>query len=296
MRYQDRKPSFTRPSSKKLFDDSTQTLRIFGLSILSSAMLTVSVYADSGSTEYTAQQVDSSQPRLLAALSVDKPTGLADFRNGLPDARQTSTPTWFSRSQLSESGSRLWNAVRNAKLLGIDPERLHHTALNEILGSGTKFDARQKLEVEHLLDSSFKFLITEVTAGRVSPKESQRYWFEEVETPDTEQLLELAKSSPGALGNILADIVHNNRNIEPLLDKISEYQVIEAAGGWPQLSEGPTIEPGDTSPRVSTLRMRLVVSGDLETRFANGPMERTRKHILMSYSKLSKDSRHVTVC
>jgi murein L,D-transpeptidase YcbB/YkuD len=50
--------------------------------------------------------------------------------------------------------------------------------------------------------------------------------------------------------------------------KLAEYRAIEAAGGWPAVPDGPTLRPGDTDPRVSVLRQRLAVTGDLP---AGGP-------------------------
>ncbi len=269
MRYQDRKHSFSFPEiSTKLSKGSTSTLKVFGLSLLTSAVLSASVSASSVTSSNS--QLDSSQPRLLAAMSVEPSTAPFTTHSSVTREIGSQTSSWFQGGKLSESGTRLWNAIRNADRLGIDPNRLHFAALESKLSAQKNRNARQILEIEHLLDSSFTFLVTEVTAGRVSPKEAQRYWFDDVAKPDTKQLLDLAKSSPGALGNVLADIVHNNRNVEPLLNKIAEYRAIEAAGGWPTLTDGPTIEPGDTSPRVVTLRQRLAITGDLSSRFIRG--------------------------
>lgn len=41
------------------------------------------------------------------------------------------------------------------------------------------------------------------------------------------------------------------------------YRRIEAAGGWPEVPDGPTLKPGVTDPRVVALRRRLAVTGDL---------------------------------
>ena len=44
---------------------------------------------------------------------------------------------------------------------------------------------------------------------------------------------------------------------------ITRYRTIVAAGGWPFLPPGETIEPGDAAPHLDVLRARLAASGDL---------------------------------
>ena len=44
---------------------------------------------------------------------------------------------------------------------------------------------------------------------------------------------------------------------------LAEYRAIAAAGGWPQLPAGPTLEPGADDARLPVLRQRLQVTGDL---------------------------------
>lgn len=259
MHFQDRKLVISRSViSSKLNCGARSKLSIIGLSILTSASMLSHANAE------------RSKPELLAAVAIEQHEAIPLLRTSPTDTTKTNTSPWFNGGQLSESGSRLWNAIRNADRFGVDRERLHYNALNHRLGQSANLQARLIFETSQLLDSSFRLLITEVSAGRVSPKESQRYWFDEVEAPDTEELLDVVKYSPAAIGPILSELSHNNRNIEPLLQKISEYRAIETAGGWPTLSEGPTIEPGDTSPRVITLRQRLLLTGDLESRYTNG--------------------------
>jgi hypothetical protein len=45
---------------------------------------------------------------------------------------------------------------------------------------------------------------------------------------------------------------------------LAEYRRIAAAGGWPQVPEGPTLRPGDSDERLQALMQRLAVTGDLE--------------------------------
>jgi murein L,D-transpeptidase YcbB/YkuD len=49
-----------------------------------------------------------------------------------------------------------------------------------------------------------------------------------------------------------------------LQKQLLHHQNIAANGGWPKIDAGPTLRVGDNDPRVSNLRKRLIISGDLE--------------------------------
>jgi murein L,D-transpeptidase YcbB/YkuD len=45
--------------------------------------------------------------------------------------------------------------------------------------------------------------------------------------------------------------------------RLKEYRALAAAGGWSAISDGPTLKPGMSDPRVPALRYRLKVTNDL---------------------------------
>ncbi len=49
-----------------------------------------------------------------------------------------------------------------------------------------------------------------------------------------------------------------------LQKKLAEYRDLAAKGGWPSISPGETLKPGMEDQRVSMVRNRLVVTGDLD--------------------------------
>jgi murein L,D-transpeptidase YcbB/YkuD len=48
-----------------------------------------------------------------------------------------------------------------------------------------------------------------------------------------------------------------------LRSTLATYRALAAGGGWKAVSDGPTLHPGEHSPRVGELRARLCASGDL---------------------------------
>ncbi len=55
-----------------------------------------------------------------------------------------------------------------------------------------------------------------------------------------------------------------------LENALSQYRKLAAAGGWPQVPEGPTLHEDDQNARIPLLRQRLVVSGDLAASAGQG--------------------------
>ena len=53
------------------------------------------------------------------------------------------------------------------------------------------------------------------------------------------------------------------QTIAGLRAAIDRYQAIVLHGGWPALPDGPALRPGDSGDRVSILRHRLAMTGDL---------------------------------
>lgn len=51
---------------------------------------------------------------------------------------------------------------------------------------------------------------------------------------------------------------------ERLKAELERHRHIAAAGGWPEVANGPTIRPGSNDPRLQTLLRRLAISGDLD--------------------------------
>jgi len=179
--------------------------------------------------------------------------------------RQASSwSPWLEGNALSDAGASLLGAIEQADRFGVDRNRLHYEKISQLINRSHEFNPSVSLEIHTLLTSAFDLFITEVSVGRVDPGKAQRHWFAKASGLDASELLDTVKANPAAFRNILAELTQENRNLQPLLDKIRAYRAIEASGGWITIDEGPTIEPGQQSPRVAMLRERLIVSGDLE--------------------------------
>lgn len=187
---------------------------------------------------------------------------------------------WVTTAGLKDNAQYMLGTIANAESFGVDPDRLHASELGDILGVhpqrlGTAFAESQYrpaelLKVDQLLTSAFKLLVGEVMNGRVTPKESQRSWYVEHNTINADDWWQMLQLQPGSLQQILSDLAAKNRKIETLVVEMQRLQQIDEAGGWPMIPDGPTIESGHDSMRVSVMRSRLALSGDYDPALDNG--------------------------
>ena len=223
-----------------------------------------SAFATAAATEAAAAAATEARSGELIQLAAYQVDTTPARRNNSITTRGSNWSPWLEGSALSDAGASLFGAIEQAERFGVDRNRLHYEQISQLIGRSHQIDQSTTLEIHALLTSAFDLFVTEISVGRVDPGKAQRYWFAKASGRDASELLETVKNDPTAFRNILADLTQENRNLQPLLDKIRAYQSIEAAGGWVTIDEGPTIEPGQHSPRVAMLRERLIVSGDLQ--------------------------------
>lgn len=114
--------------------------------------------------------------------------------------------------------------------------------------------------------ASFSFLLalSDLTYGKLQPHELGLIWY----APETHRprqastLLALAEQGKG-------DLWDSFRAARPTLPRYRNLRnayrsaLSNLPGSWPELASGPTLRPGDTSPRVPALRQRLTAQGYL---------------------------------
>jgi murein L,D-transpeptidase YcbB/YkuD len=67
----------------------------------------------------------------------------------------------------------------------------------------------------------------------------------------------------GDIPGTLERLAPQNELYRGLKRGLARYRDIADRGGWPAIPDGPTLRPGERSPRVTLLRQRLLASGDL---------------------------------
>lgn len=154
------------------------------------------------------------------------------------------------------SREQLLAAVRSAAAEGLDPRDYHLAALEGFDTAAAAFDA---LRTDALIR-----LAAHLFHGKLDPVD----YLPEIDLQNTElgasavQLLEDAIGKPD-IPALLERLTPQAEIYRRLKAGLAQYRAIEQRGGWGSVDDGPTLHPGDRSPRVAELRERLRRSADL---------------------------------
>ena len=113
------------------------------------------------------------------------------------------------------------------------------------------------------LSQAFLTYATHMVEGQVDPELAHVDWRARRRKADLVKLLEYAIIHR-RMAQVLEDMIPPHEEYRQLLKALSQYQDISAAGGWPEIPDGPTLRLGDSDARVPRLRELLLKTGDLE--------------------------------
>jgi len=198
------------------------------------------------------------KPLKIGAASVASTIVLPDFYE-----RRAFRPAWEKRSCVDD----LLRAIRDSEADGLDPRDYHLAALEQLrreLETTSPPDPSLRADLDILLTDALVRLGYHLMFGKVDPERLDPAWnmSREIVGFDPAELIQ------GALdADAVYQAIGNAKPKHPLYTglraTLAQYRVIKAAGGWPQIPDGPTLKLGMHDTRVLMLRRRLVASGDL---------------------------------
>jgi len=156
----------------------------------------------------------------------------------------------------------LIQAVRLAERDGLNPQHYHLWILQRARGGPAD------LYVDWFITDVYLTLAGHLSHGKVDPNTIEATWNFEPDGLHGPEYLQTALSE-GRVAESLADLPPHHEEYQRLREGLALYRAIAAEGGWPLISSGETLHPGDRDPRVTELRARLEATGDLPPVEAN---------------------------
>lgn len=231
--------------------------------------------AEAGSTD------DSFSPRVREILQRRlKETGVAESlvaggepvyaRMALPEfyRRRLYHPAWSWRGQSTVAVTDLLTQIREAAAEGLVPEHYHLPAIEALLAQlawkqpGGRQSAALLADLDLLLTDAFLALGSHFLGGRIDPATIDPEWHARSRRGDPVQVLEHALRT-GSVGAALRGLLPPQPEYAGLRRALVDYRLLAAAGGWPTVPEGRKLRRGDVGARVSALRSRLAVTGEV---------------------------------
>ncbi len=210
----------------------------------------------------------------LRRLSTSRTIGTETLRTGRALAsfylKRQFQPAWSDGHQLQPLADELIAALPAAAEEGLDPDDYH---LAPLIDRSRRFRStptpQLAAELDLLLSDAFMALASHYLQGRIDPARVDHDWHIQREKPDPQLMLKQALTS-GLIGGSLQALLPADPAYVALRAAWQDLRLLAANGGWPRLTLKPPLRPGATGPKVTALRQRLVISGDLPATAGSG--------------------------
>jgi murein L,D-transpeptidase YcbB/YkuD len=191
--------------------------------------------------------------------------------------RRGFSPAWSREDGPLPQADSLVSTIRESEREGLKPYDYHLDTIESLLSDRkgkrtdkTPFDPEKEADLDLLLTDAFLLYGSHLLSGRVDPETLHADWIANSPSADLVALLQSALD-----GNKVEESLKELRPPGPgytgLQDALLRYRDIEQNGGWPKIPAGGTLRKGDRGERVSLLRTRLAITGDLEASAVENP-------------------------
>jgi murein L,D-transpeptidase YcbB/YkuD len=184
-------------------------------------------------------------------------------------------PLWTEPATVA----RMLEAMVDIANDGLDPADYHFAALNR-LGSATPEDPLLLARRDILLTDALQLMAYHLAFGKTDPERLDEHWNLHDLYEDRDLLSArgrekatadlLSSLADGAPERLLVRARPQLPFYRRMRDAHARYRALVEAGGWPAVAEGPTLGEGATGERISWLRRRLTLTGDLAADALNG--------------------------
>ncbi len=170
-------------------------------------------------------------------------------------------PAWRYADGPSPQAHALARLLAASADEGLPPAAYHAEEIARLLAEGDA-DPAAVARLDVLLTDAFLTYGAHLLRGRADPHALHDGWSLPAREADLGALLGAALRA-GSLEAALAGLRPRHRPYARLRQTLAAYRRLADEGGWPTLSDGPTLETESRGERVGALRLRLRRSGDL---------------------------------
>ncbi|MCK5434995.1 MAG: peptidoglycan-binding protein, partial [Nitrosomonadaceae bacterium] len=169
-------------------------------------------------------------------------------------------PIWTNPGSVRQ----LVDAIKDSYHDGLTPEDYHLSLIQQLQKAlVAKPDPAKRAKLDVVLTDSLVRLGYHLLMGKVDPESLDRNWNMD-RTLKLDPILKMSAAIDNAqVTGLVAGFRPKADFYRDLKQVLANYRKIQAEGGWPQVPAGKTLKPGMTTPRVTTIRQRLVVTTDM---------------------------------
>ena len=177
-------------------------------------------------------------------------------------------PVWVTKDGLNNKAGVFINTIIQADHEGLNSKTYHQedilTLLTHIkLGIAKDTNESEKLaELDLLLSDAFFSFGSHLAEGIVDPYSNNFNWYIKKPRKNLTKIFQTMLYDDDLKGFVDALQPHHSGYLR-LKTALLKYMDIKKSGCWHEVPAGGTIRKGDNGTRISALRSRLIISGDL---------------------------------
>jgi murein L,D-transpeptidase YcbB/YkuD len=235
------------------------------ISVLFLALL-LSVPAHSQSQAGGNEHIQYLSEQLLLGSEVAVAGASLASSNIIPElySRRQFTPAWTDDDQVDE----YIQLVGKADEEGLDPGDYLYAELSGLVDDyhQSPDDADLQARLDVLLTESLTRFGNHLIYGKVDPArlDENWNWSQGSDGRDPVAVVQRAIDSDSISG-FMDDFLARGPVYRRVKAMLAEYRSLKEAGGWPLIEAGPTLRSGMEDERITVIRARLAVTGDLPT-------------------------------
>lgn len=148
---------------------------------------------------------------------------------------------------------------------GLSPDAFPEARLRSLLDSAKSVDASAETgaRLDLLLSATYLKLADVLATGKIKASKISDSWHLKKPSPDT-LASHLKIAVAGSVESSLDSFRPGFGQYAKLRRHLAQYRRLVANGGWTEVEKGGDLTPGDSSARITSVRKRLHLTGDLE--------------------------------
>ena len=178
-------------------------------------------------------------------------------------ANREFEPAWTNKKNKTD----LIESIESAYDEGLDPKDYHLEQLKAYMEKSkkSKLNQTEKADMDLLMTDALILYASHLLEGKLEQSDLRKKWdVERNEGPSNpDSLLTVTLHNKNIKGT-LDDFKPNHYMYNLMKFHLKKLRAEAENGGWPEVSEGETLKPGDSDERIIEIRQFLIAVGDLE--------------------------------
>ena len=178
-------------------------------------------------------------------------------------ANREFEPAWTNKKNKTD----LIESIESAYDEGLDPKDYHLEQLKAYMEKSkkSKLNQTERADMDLLMTDALILYASHLLEGKLEQSDLRKKWdVERNEGPSNpDSLLTVTLHNKNIKGT-LDDFKPNHYMYNLMKFHLKKLRAEAENGGWPEVSEGETLKPGDSDERIIEIRQFLIAVGDLE--------------------------------